>query len=85
MAYAWVLAVHRHSRALMCLWVALLGCVGRMLQWRATHTGTTVREWVDIGWVLDCRVLIGWPGGHPHPLWVGSLPLPRTPIGNPST
>ena len=27
MAYAWVLVVHRHSRALMCLWVSLLGCV----------------------------------------------------------
>ena len=27
MADAWVLVVHRHSRALMCLWVSLLGCV----------------------------------------------------------
>ena len=27
MAYAWVLVVHRHSRALMCLWVSLLGRV----------------------------------------------------------
>ena len=44
----------------MCLCVALLGCVGRMLPWRATHTGTTVRECVDIVWVLDCRVLFGW-------------------------
>ena len=60
--------MHRHSRALMCLWVALLGCVGRMLQWRATHTGTTVREWMGIVWVLDCRVLSGWPGrAHPPP------------------
>ena len=44
MACARVLVVHRHSRALMCLCVALLGCVGRMLPWRATRTGATIRD-----------------------------------------